>query len=824
MRPEAVAYQDLIESLADGHELDWGALEAQARTEVERRKYRNLRLVARVAELHRTLSIEAAAEPALPLSKQPAAERPTTWGHLQITKRLAAGSFGELYVAHDPQLDRDVALKLLRADASARPLTQRLLNEAQTLARVRHHNVVDVHGADVRDGRAGLWMELVDGQTLDAWIREHGTMGAGEVTGIGRDLCNALAAVHAAGLVHSDVKPQNVMRETGGRTVLMDFGAGRAQGSAVPVSGTPMFFAPEVLAGGPPDARSDIYSLGVLLFHLLTKRYPTPASDLPSLRQAHADGARVYLRDIRADLPQSLVDCIERALEADPAMRYQSAGAMERALAGRSDDSKSRPVPLGPILGGLLAVAAALLVAIGLPRLGSGPILSSLAVMPFTPLMPETSYLSEGVSSEVVRELQRFDVRLQYGTTRRPTIAAASIPPRLATDAVVRGAVADANGSPQLTVSISRAGAPDFWSRTYPFRNAASGLGREIAVDLAAALKLKRREGSYAPSYEPNPDARELYLRGRALFEQRSDAPLRRSIEFFEQAAARDPLYAAPWAGMADSYLALGVSAFGPLSPLEARRAVKRSVMEALQRDPDSVEAHTSLAFATFFHDWDWAAAEQRFKKALDLNPQYALAHHWYANHLNAVGRQEEAMVEIRKAEELEPMSLIINRDIGWYLFFQRRYDEAIAQLEGTLKIDPGYSAARTLLARALAERGRDAEALEHLRQVPTTGSSVVNLAFTAYVYAKSGNKPAADALLAKLRTVKETYIPPYYFALAHAAQGETDLAIAELERAFREQDSTLVSVRVDPRFESLHGMPGYQAVVKRMQFPPLPH
>src|SRR3954453_7069690 len=336
MQPERDAFESLLESVADGTEVDWAALDSSASTSAERTRYRNLALVPRVAELHRTLVIDEGQRdeslPALRVESPP--KDPRTWGQLSITSRVASGSFGQIYRAHDPGLNRDVALKLLRGDiATLRPV-ERLLGEARTLAQVQHPNVVTVHGADVRDGRAGLWMELVEGQPLDAWASTLGPMGPGETTAIGIDLCRALAAVHAAGLVHGDVKAQNVMRETGGRIVLMDFGAGRAQGTdASGVAGTPMYLAPEVLAGEPPTAGSDLYSLGVLLFYLLTRTFPYKGADIEGLRAAHADGHREWLRDLRPHVPSALVHTIKRPLEPDPARRYATAFAMERDLA-----------------------------------------------------------------------------------------------------------------------------------------------------------------------------------------------------------------------------------------------------------------------------------------------------------------------------------------------------------------------------------------------------------------------------------------------------------------------------------------------------------
>src|SRR5262245_8682609 len=276
MKPDSVDYDTLLAALADGAEIDWAAVEAQAGVGREGRRYQNLRLVARVAELHRTLAEDIEA-PEAQGEAPPIQDIPETWGHLEIRERLASGAFGDVLLARDPALDREVALKLLRPLKSAGGNPDRLMAEGRTLARVRHPNVVTVHGADVRDGRPGLWMELVRGRTLASLVH-LGRLGPGEAVSIGSDVCRALAAVHAAGLVHGDVKAQNVMREHDtGRIVLMDFGAGRFLGTAGGLAGTPLYLAPEVLAGGPPTAASDLYSLGVVLFHLLTGDYPYSA-------------------------------------------------------------------------------------------------------------------------------------------------------------------------------------------------------------------------------------------------------------------------------------------------------------------------------------------------------------------------------------------------------------------------------------------------------------------------------------------------------------------------------------------------------------------
>ena len=826
MNPERDNYQALLESLADGVEVDWTALDAAAATDAERGRYRNLRLVARVAELHRTLVLddEDVAASANPLMDS--ADDPTTWGHLSVRARLAAGAFGRIYRAHDPQLNREVALKLLRGDISAFRPVDHLLGEARTLAKVRHPNVVTVYGADVRDGRAGLWMELVHGQTLDAWLRTNGAMGSGEATAVSIDLCRALAAVHGAGLVHGDVKAQNVMREQGGRIVLMDFGAGRAQGAdATGVAGTPMYLAPEVLAGEPPTPRSDLYSLGVLIFHLLTGAYPYTGVDLDGLRAAHAGGTRSWLRDLRPDLPDALVQSIERAINADPTRRFATAGEMERALASALSPPRNR-FGRAWIAACVITLAGSIALLVALSRYAAmGPThFGSIAVLPFSSADggTEDDHLVDGLTSDVIREMQRFDLEVKRGAAAPAGAVSASLAERLGAEGIVRGDIRRAGSRTAVRVAILRGGSAQLWAREYDVVDAAvPSLPRIIATDIAAAVGASARAGAPPPRSATNYEAYAAYQRGRLLLEERSEKSLRRSLEYFDQAARLDPTFAQPWAGKADAYTALGIPAFGPLSPLEARRLAKDAALKALEIDPNLVEAHTSLAFQAFLHDWDWATAQTRFDKALSLNPQYALAHHWYAEYLNEMHRFDDALKEVRRAQELEPLSILIHRDVAWHLFCQRRYDEAVTQLRETLTLDPDFVPAITLLARALAASGHHAEALTELEGVHARVSKAIYLSFRGNIEALAGQRRKAESTLAELRVVSQKeYVPPYYVALIHTALGRSSEALSELERAYAEQDSTLVSVDIDPRFDALRPQPRFQALIARMRFP----
>jgi len=325
---------ELLDSVADGDEIDWAALEAHADPEILA-LLAHLKTIAGVADVHRTSTDEDATGP-VPV---PASMAGTglgelgRWGHLQLVRKVGEGSYGEVYHARDTWLDHPVALKLLRAELSDRVAPTKLLDEARVLVKVRHPNVVAVHGADLQQNRVGFWMEFVQGQRLDDVVAFQGLLSAEEAAEIGQQLCAALAAVHDAGLVHRDVKAQNVIRDPKGRVVLMDFGAGQLMADVVGGggAGTPLYLAPEMFNDAPASVQTDIYALGVLLYYLVTAGYPVPARSIEELKEAHARGRQRPLLVARPGLPRGFVNVVEKMLKVDPAERYQTAN---EALAG----------------------------------------------------------------------------------------------------------------------------------------------------------------------------------------------------------------------------------------------------------------------------------------------------------------------------------------------------------------------------------------------------------------------------------------------------------------------------------------------------------
>lgn len=838
--PSDRSLSELLADIADGSPMDWAEAERAAATAGDPRLLEDLRLLADVARLPG--SSDSSSPDAAPTLLLDDRSVPFTWGHLAVLRLLGRGGFGDVYLARDTRLDRLVALKLLRDDMGVVPgLEDRLLTEARILASIDHPNVATIHGADVHDGRAGFWMEYIDGATLEEVLTTRGAFGAGEVVAVGHDLCRALAAVHGAGLIHRDVKARNVMRDAAGRHVLMDFGAWLYAADPVHAAtqrlGTPLYLAPEVLAGAPATVASDIYATGVLLFHLLTATYPCLGESVDDLRRAHDRGERLLLHDLRPDLPTRLAAVVERALARTPEQRFRTAGEMAAALLASLDDASRQQARGTRFIDGapsrmwpLLLVAATLVVALVLwgraDRSGGSASARTIAVRLFEGAPDEIdSAVTLGLTGDVVRELQRRGITVR-GSTSIAMAAGFSLldfRSRLQVDAVLKGIVAKPEAD-RLRVDVTLLRLDDqrtLWSRRFaPHLADVPDLARRIAMGVSTALGAGSEvRAGRVPSYA----AYERYLRGRFLAEQRTPASLNRALDAYRRAIEEDPAYAQPWVGMADAYVALGVPTFGRLKPIESRRLAKEAVLEALDLDPDSAEAHATLGFIAYFHDWSWRTAEAEFRRSIALNEQYAPAHHWYADFLNAMGRFPEALREIQLAREIDPVSVLFHRDVGWHYFFQARYAEAVAQLQETLRLSPSYGPAQSLLGRALVEQGNYAEGLAAIEQAGLPNAT--GLTMRAYAEARAGDRTSAmqhlDEALGKISQTE--YISPYYVALVHAALEDPQAAMQWLLRARDEQDPTLVNVAVDPRFRELRGRSDFHALVTELGFPTTP-
>jgi serine/threonine-protein kinase len=811
----------LAAAVADCDDVDWDLAEAHAQDQVERRVIQQLRQMARLG---------ATARAQVP-----------TWGRLELRGEVGRGTFGTVYRAWDSRLDIDVALKLLHSP-TAPDSSSVAIKEGQLLAQVRHPNVVGVYGADVVDGRAGVWMEFVTGRTLKDILEEHGPLGAHEAALIGRDLCRALAAVHHKGFLHGDIKAQNVMREAGGRTVLMDFGTGIAVAAEDrAVGGTPLYLAPEVIAGERPSERSDLYSLGILLFYLVTGSFPISGDSFEEVCANHDRRTRRFLRDVRPDLPARFVQVVDAAVDLDPAARPRSAGAMEALLdQALMDNVDVRPsIPWRSlIVGGTLVLALASAAWAWRERLPWRSTVAvnrnSVAILPFRNLTPageDDEYLSAGITDDLAAHLSMLrDLRVVSGASMRRYVLQTStereIGQELAVGAVLRGSVRHQGDRVRIVATlIDSADGSEIWSESFDrdlkdVLTMQSEVSRKIAVALKGQLSLPD-EKSLGGGAGRDANAFNLYLRGRYYWGLRTEESLNRAISYFNDALQKDPGYAPAFAGLSDAYTSLGT--YGFISRLDAYARAARAAERAIAIDPSLAEAHASLGYAQK-NRFEWANAEASFRRAIELKPNYATAHHFYAILLTQRGRRAEAIAEIKRAAALDPASFPINLTVASTLLMARRYDDAIAQYDKVLQLDPTFSLALRGKAAAYMYKGAYADAGAAFTRVsaatPPAAEDQEMKADIAYLAAISGRR--ADAL----KTIKE--LADRYNGAGEGVAGsiaaiysglrESEPAFLWLERAYAGRDPELGYLVADPRWDALRGDPRFDDLLRKLK------
>jgi TolB-like protein/Tfp pilus assembly protein PilF/predicted Ser/Thr protein kinase len=812
-------------SVLDGTPIDWAAIESSA--DSRRPVIAQLKVLAAVADVHRA---------------------PDQWGHLRLLERIGHGAFGDVYRAWDTRLDREVALKLVPADASRE--TSSIIHEGRLLARVRHPNVVTIYGAEQIDGVVGLWMEFVRGRTLKQLVDGGRRFTDAEVIGIGRSLSAALAGVHRAGLLHRDIKAQNVILAEDGRVVLMDFGTGRelADDSGTDLAGTPLYLAPELFEGALASVRSDIYSLGVLLFYLLTGSYPVRADSVRGVRLAHAHNVRTGVAAVRKDatLSPKLARIIERAIQARADDRYASAGALEADLedlaAEQPAAARDRLTVRGIVALLSLATATAALIAIG--ALGTLRIRGSssnpgggralLAVLPFDNLTgdPAQEYFSDGLTEEMIHQLGNVDPQ-HLGVIARTSVMRYKgnhekrdqIERELGVQYVLDGSVRRSARHIRITAQLIRTSdRSHIWGREYDRElSDLLMLQAEIAQDVArqTSLTLEDMPDSRVRSTQARSipyAAYDEYLKGRYFWNRRTREGFLDAIDAFENAIALDPNYARAYAGLADSYALMASYSLGNEFIPKARAAALR----ALELDEQLAEAHTSLALVVENHDWDWAKAEREYRRAIELDPNYATAHHWYGEFLGFQGRFDEAFAEFDRARQLDPLSLIIASDRGALLYFARQYDRSIEQFRQVLAVEPGFPRA-FIIVNPLTENGMVAEALAEIERFRRYGEDAPwTWVAEVYVYRRWGRLPEARRALKHLEDVihRIRVDPTPLLAPAYVGIDNTK-ALAYMERAYAEHSNALVLLKVSPDLDPIRGDPRFQDLLRRMHLAP---
>jgi eukaryotic-like serine/threonine-protein kinase len=907
MPPGRSAIPDVVESVADGTaDVDWDAIELGAADDREKRLIRQLRILARISEVHRSQTDDGAQGTDLaavaiigpPLVAPPLGGRsapivmppapppghktegppslhgasvsgarvggssaseggrvipfvaaqgdaangsagagasestpgsaPGFWGSLQLVEKVGEGTFGEVYRAFDTQLHREVAVKLLRVGRSQARLTERVLREGRVLARIHHPNVVVIHGAEQRDGRTGLWMEYIRGATLEQLLKTQGTFSAREAALIGQDLCRAVAAVHGAGLVHRDIKAQNVMREEGGRVVLMDFGAGQPKDAAsrgpARLTGTPLYLAPEVLNGGEASVRSDLYSLGVLLYRLVTGDFPVRAGTIEELRTAHAEGRVVRLHDARPDLPDAFVQVVEAALQPDPTQRVASAGQLQ-SLLGQSTVfhgpstipgtglftklvARLRGVAVHPWRWAAVAVVCAALVTAGImaQRTWLAPTVT-VVVVPFDAAGGIPAHLVEDISrrtTELLGESKGMRVRLvQAGAPDAPNADDGA-------DYVLRGRLSSNAQGLQASVRLIRAG-----SSTAMWDRSVAGNAARLPTELATAVvsRLTPTGTTTSRTSASSEAAAELDARGRYALEHGPDRFLT-AVALFRGAIEADKDYARAHAGLARALLSMGCSKYGD----EGLHAAQRATV----LDPGGSEGFTVLGNAMLYCRWDWDAAESAYRTAVSLNPSDEYARTRLAMYLAGRYGGEAGLAEMLRGRTLDAMSATAAGATAQLLYYSRRFDEAEREIQRALQLDNRFATGYFAYGRILTARGRYVEATRAFAQADALDPSVFHEDFVAEIAAAdaaAGRSEEAENFVKKYEQNRGN-MSPEMLAFVHARLGNFDRAFHWLDQAVSERSTRLLWLRVDPRADPLRGDPRFDAVLRRLSIP----
>ena len=793
--------EDIADAILEGTPVDWSAVDAMD-APVEHALVQQLKTLA---ELRRVVHASAVTGPR---------EAPT-WGHLQVFERIGQGAFGEVHRAWDPRLDREVALKLLPADATSRPESD-VIHEGRLLARVRHPHVVTIYGAERIGGRIGLWMELIQGRTLEEAIREGRTFTASDVTRLGVELCGAVSAVHAAGLLHRDIKAQNIMLDEHGRLVLMDFGTGRDvdDSTEMPTAGTPLYLAPEVLSGAAATPRSDVYSIGVVLFRLATGSYPVFGADLADLRRVHAAGGGAGVGLDRRHIPVRLRRVLARAINPDPDRRYAGADALGAALAALEWAPTVRRVAY--VAAGAAALVAALWAGWNLgwrerlmpasAALGLAAGTPTIAVLPFRNASsdPGNDDFIDGLTSEVIRNLASIDglqVRSQTSSfffKDRPRDLR-EVAQQLHVDLVVEASVQRVGNRLRINAQLVRI--PDdvlVWSNRFDRTlDDVFAIQDEISLAIVNSLRLtlgrgERRDQTTLAAYE-------LYLRGRALAARRGTESGEQAARAFEQVIAMDPEFAPAHAGLAEAYAAMSWQLSG-LSSEEALAVMRPAALRALELDPQLAEVHAAMGI-TYTRELDWDNARRSFERALDLNPTLPQIRSSYATWmLIPLGETANAEELLAGALVFDPLSLALRRDLGRAQLVGGRYEAAVVNLQQVIAADPTFQFAGNLLARALTRAGRPADAIAVFESKPEYRAWE---RWLTPAYVMTGRRTDVDRLVEAHRNEH-----PYRQALIYAAIDDKDRTFEALYRAADLVPHRTASLLADPLMALLRGDP----------------
>jgi serine/threonine protein kinase/tetratricopeptide (TPR) repeat protein len=812
---------------------------------------------------------------------------------------------GEVYLAFDTELDRTVAIKILPdAVASNQERLLRFVQEAKAASALNHPHILTIHEIGTVGATPFIVTEFIDGDTLRQRIR-NGSLTLHEILDIAMQAAGALATAHAAGIIHRDIKPENIMVRRDGYIKLLDFGLAKltepADSTTDPeaatkamvntgagvVMGTASYMSPEQAKGTKVDERTDLWSLGVVLYEMISGQQPFAGESATETISLILQKEPVPLTRYTKEVPAELERIVAKTLTKNREERYQKGKDLlvylrnlKRKLEVDAEIDRTVPPELRavpPTSGGprmpattsgealttapasiahapssaeyivsgikqhkLAAAVAAIAMVLGafglyvyLHSRDTQVTIESIAVLPFHNRSAETDseYLSDGLAESLIYRLSQLP-NLKVSPTssvfryKGKEIDPVKVGQELGVNAVLSGRIVQRGEN--LTVSAELVDVRHnklLWGEQYDRKmSELLATQRDIAREIVEKLKLKvsGEEKGLAKHYTESNEAYQLYLKGRFYWNKRNEESFQKALQYFQQAIERDPNFALAYSGLADTYNLLGgPEAGGNQPPNEVLPKAKAAALKALEIDETLAEAHVSLAHSKYFYDRDWAGAEREYKRAIELNPNYSVAHHWYAIYLTVHGRPE-ALTEIRRAHELDPLSLSINTWYGRILASSGQVDQGIEQLRKTIELDPNFMLAYLRLGLIYEEKGMYDEAISEFRQVlKLSGSKPLGIAALAHTYALAGRRDEAQKHLEELLQLsKQRFVSPSSIAVIYIALGDKDQAFAWLEKGNDVRDLNVVRLKVDSRYKPLRSDPRFDDLVRRIGIP----
>jgi TolB-like protein len=744
-------------------------------------------------------------------------------GPYEVVAPVGAGGMGEVYRARDTRLHREIALKVLPEAAGADEIArERLVREARTASKLNHPHICTIHDVGEDDGCIYFAMELVSGRTLTD-LMAAGPLPLEEVLLYGGQVADALAHAHTHGIVHRDLKSANIVITPEGRAKVLDFGlakrlAGEVEAEATTltddaltaagaVAGTPAYMAPEQLQGKSADARSDIWSLGIVLYEMASGKRPFSGQTGYQLSAAILNDPP---QPLPPSVPGALGAVIERCLAKDPGRRYQGAAELRAALeairGGQSQSwsvwryrvARNRRVVTALVAAGIVIAALVAFVVLRQnvlrPAIGAAGV-RSLAVLPLENLSgdPDQDYLAAGIQESLITDLAKLSgltrviARPSVMRFRNSDLPLSQIATELGVDALVTGSVLRAGDRIQVTAHLIQASTENqLWGDRYErrFRDVLS-LGNEVVAAITDAIELQltpQEQGMIGTPRPVDPEAYEAYARGMHLLYTKKPENFSKGLALLERAIDEDPTDPLPWAGLALAYPIIYHGPGGDIPPRQGFPRAREAALEALRLDESSARAHLALAAIKMYHDWDWEGAEREFRRALELNPNLVEAHGHYAWYLHLFGRNDEAVVEARTAQQLDPLAPFWTSMVAWLHLNLNDLETAKLEAEKALDMDPDQPDALFVLGMVYMMQDEIEQSIAIGRKL-----AAINPDWRfglAWAYAAAGRRQEALEMAADMERENYRKFGLFIYHL-HILLGNEDEALRAMEAAF---------------------------------------